>query len=323
MKRSTPALFLFVLSPVCGELLSSSSPPSEFFKPLTLLTLCALYGGGAVLVRETVFRWKRGWISILILGAAYGIIEEGLMVKSFFDPEWMDLGILGSYGRWLGINWVWTVELTIFHAVFSIGIPILVTTLLFPSRRQEPWVSRSWLTVIMIFFVLDVAFGNLVLTTYKPPLVHYLGAIFITGLLMLWARKRQDPAAMPGAKCNTPPAMFGLLGFAATILFYIIAFALPGMGIPPLFTILSFGLLVCMTGALIWRISGYGNWQTNQLAGLVSGALIFFFILAPIIEMDQARTDDTTGMSWVGIIGMILLILFNLRVRSFEQMTGD
>jgi hypothetical protein len=135
MQRYLPAIVLFLLAPVCGELLSSSAPPLEFFNPLTFATLCLLYGGGAVLVRELAFRWRKGWVSILILGAAYGVIEEGLMVKSFFDPNWMDIGILGSYGRWLGVNWVWTVELTIYHAVISIGIPILITTLLFPERK--------------------------------------------------------------------------------------------------------------------------------------------------------------------------------------------
>jgi len=44
---------------------------------------------------------------LFVLGAAYGVLEEGLMVKSFFDPNWMDLGVLGSYGLWMGVNWVW------------------------------------------------------------------------------------------------------------------------------------------------------------------------------------------------------------------------
>jgi len=69
--------------------------------------LASLYGSGAIIVRELKVRWKKNYVSMFILGAAYGIIEEGLMVKSFFDPNWMNLGILGSYGRWLGVNWVW------------------------------------------------------------------------------------------------------------------------------------------------------------------------------------------------------------------------
>jgi hypothetical protein len=89
-----------------GELLSGSAPPVEFSGPFVLLVLSALYGSGAILVRELRLRWGKGWPTVFALGAAYGIVEEGLMVKSFFDPNWMDLGLLGSYGRWAGVNWV-------------------------------------------------------------------------------------------------------------------------------------------------------------------------------------------------------------------------
>ncbi|UCH42534.1 MAG: hypothetical protein JSW16_06915, partial [Dehalococcoidales bacterium] len=131
MKRVWPPVVLFFLAPAVGELLSGSAPPSEFFSPFGLTVLTVLYGGGAILVRELTIRWRKGWMSLLILGAAYGIIEEGLLVKSFFDPGWQDIGILGSYGRWAGVNWVWSLELTIYHAVISICIPILLTELMF------------------------------------------------------------------------------------------------------------------------------------------------------------------------------------------------
>ena len=96
-----PALILFFLAPAIAELLSGSAPPSEFFNPVGFLLLASLYGSGALIVRELKVRWNKGYVSLFILGAAYGILEEGLMVKSFFDPNWMDLGILGSYGRWM------------------------------------------------------------------------------------------------------------------------------------------------------------------------------------------------------------------------------
>ena len=103
-QRIPPALVLYLLSPVIGELLSGSAPPVEFFNPFGLIILPALYGSGALLVREITLRWQKRWPTILMLGLAYGIVEEGLMVKSFFDPNWMDLGLLGVYGRWAGVN---------------------------------------------------------------------------------------------------------------------------------------------------------------------------------------------------------------------------
>ena len=135
----SPALVLLFLAPVLGEVLSGSAPPAEFFQPFSFILLTLLYGGGAILARELTHRWEKGWPTLLALGAAYGIAEEGLMAKSFFDPAWMDLGQLGTYGRWGGVNWVWSVQLTIFHAAFSIGIPMLLVTLMFPARRSSGW----------------------------------------------------------------------------------------------------------------------------------------------------------------------------------------
>ncbi len=133
---------LLLLSPAIGELLSGSSPPEEFFMPLTFLTLVALYGAGALLAREAWVRWGMSPGSLLLLGAAYGVLEEGVVTRSFFCPTWPDLDVLAVYGRWAGVNWVWTVELTVFHAVFSVAIPVGIVELLYPDARGRPWLGR-------------------------------------------------------------------------------------------------------------------------------------------------------------------------------------
>jgi len=132
VKQNVPIIILALISPIIAELLSGSAPPLEFFNPFGFMLLVGLYGSSVIIVRELCIKWKKGWGSILLLGAAYGIIEEGLAVKSFFDPNWMDLGVLGTYGRWIGVNWVWSFCLTIFHTIYSIVVASLV-----PSAFQE------------------------------------------------------------------------------------------------------------------------------------------------------------------------------------------
>src|SRR2546427_11983634 len=146
-----PLLALILLSPVIAEMLSGSTPPLEWLNPIGVLFLIWLYGAGVLVVRETAVRWKTGWPSILLLGAAYGIIEEGLAVKSFFDPSWMDLGALGSYGRWLDVNWIWAAWLTIYHAVVSIAIPIFLVDWIWPHVQGNPLPSpRGYITAIVL-----------------------------------------------------------------------------------------------------------------------------------------------------------------------------
>jgi hypothetical protein len=51
-KHLLPALTLFLLSPLIGELVSGSSPPANWLHPMTFLLVVPLYGSGAVLARE-------------------------------------------------------------------------------------------------------------------------------------------------------------------------------------------------------------------------------------------------------------------------------
>ena len=135
-----PVLVLLVLAPAIGELLSGSSPPLQFFNPVFFLLLVGLYGCGALLVRETVARYQLNAVGVLLLGAAYGIVEEGLTCKSFFNLHWTDTGFLSVYGRGWGVNWVWTFGLTVYHAVVSITVPAsLSNAVLIPSIAEiEP-----------------------------------------------------------------------------------------------------------------------------------------------------------------------------------------
>src|SRR5438105_4966564 len=163
-----PLLALILLSPVIAEMLSGSTPPLEWLNPIAALLLIWLYGAGVLVMRETAVRWKTGWPSILLLGAAYGIIEEGLAVKSFFDPAWMDLGTLGWYGRWLDVNWVWAVWLTLYHAVVSIAIPIFLMEWIWPRVRGQPLTSRRGYITAIALLAGATIFIDILLTPYRP-----------------------------------------------------------------------------------------------------------------------------------------------------------
>ncbi len=143
-----------------------------------------LYGTGAVVIREIARRWKKGWVSILLMGMAYGIFEEGIIARSFFDPGWQDLGQLAFYGRWIGVNWIWSIALTIFHAVVSISIPIVITELLYPKKKDVLWLSKNELIIAFIIFLINALLGPLF--GMKISALGMLASILcITGLVFL------------------------------------------------------------------------------------------------------------------------------------------
>ena len=99
---------------------------------------------GALLIRDVLRRSGRGWIGILLLGAAYGFIEEGIALQSLFNP---DLYNASAWGRLGPINAVYTEAVIPIHAIWSAAVPILLTDLFFPERRSLPYLGRGGLIV--------------------------------------------------------------------------------------------------------------------------------------------------------------------------------
>src|SRR5215472_17475827 len=140
--RLTPQLTLLLLAPFIAEVLFGSVPLTHLWAfPL----IVGLYGGSALLIRELVRRRHLPLYWLLILGIGFAVFAEGLVQQSFFNPHYPGIDFLGWYGRVWGVNWVWSVFLTGYHAVLSITVPIVLTELLFPEKSQEPWLHGRWL----------------------------------------------------------------------------------------------------------------------------------------------------------------------------------
>ncbi len=307
-----PILFLFVLSPAIGELLSGSSPPLAFFNPLAFCLLCALYGSGALLVRDYARRWKKGWYSILLLGAAYGIIEEGIMVRSFFSPTWKDLGILGTYGRWLGVNWVWAEWLTIYHSIFSITIPILLVELTNPAVRSQAWLSRKQRWLFRSLFILAVLLGFAAFP-YDAPATALIGCVAAV-LVLAWLAKRIRPMDPTSQNLKVSKKLV-ITGISVPLIFF---FFFTGLGpalVPWAGGTMIVGALLVFGFERLLRIWAKQGFSDLQRLGLASGALGFFIGLSPILELKGAL-----GMTGVGI-GFFFL-LYKLRRRVILRVSG-
>ena len=138
-KLSSPALVLLLLAPVLGELVSGHMAPLEFLNPYRFLLLALPYGFGALVVRELKVRWGKGWLGFLMLAIAYGLFEEGVVARSFYNPEWFELEALAGYDYWAGFNWTFSFNLVHFHVTVSIFSSVTLAEIWFARRRREPW----------------------------------------------------------------------------------------------------------------------------------------------------------------------------------------
>ena len=314
-----PGLFLLLIAPVTGAVLAGLTPPSHLFNLLTLFSLCVVYGGGAIICRELMLYWGKGWPTLLMMGAAFGVIDEGLLNKSFFDPKWLYLGTLASYGRWDGVNWVWAVQQTVFHAIFSVALPVLLVGLIFPMRRHQRWVGPRGLLILLVLFALALVLGFFFGSSYHPSLILYGAALLVTIILIAVARFLPRRITLTKRTDAAPPLRFGILGLLGTTTFFLVNWLLPTTLIPFWIAIPLDLLVALVVAVLLIVISGNGSgWTDRQKVWLISSALAFFILLAPFTEIFQ-RQRNPGGITFIALVTLGLLYLLMRRIERREK----
>lgn len=209
-----PIVALLLLAPSIPELLTGSTPITLlFFDPLAFLIgfagIVALYGGGALIVREFVVYYRKGWASVLLLGAAYGIGEEGFAVHTFFETSGNPVNSFGAYGHAFGVNWLWALGLSIFHATYSIALPILLVELFYPAARNVRWLSRRQIGLTATAYLFIVVLFSFV-TGHGPTPAAF--ALFLIVALVLIGLARWVPRDL--LRPHPGPARIGPWGIA-------------------------------------------------------------------------------------------------------------
>ena len=227
-----PILALLLLAPAIPELLTGSTPITTlFFDPLAFavgfLGIVGLYGTGALLIREFVVKFQKGWASVLLLGAAYGIVEEGLAVHTFFEPAGLPpVGNLGWFGHAFGVNWLWALGLTAFHATYSIALPILLTQLWFPATKNARWMDAGATTLVAGVYGFVVALFALLVGFGPTPALLALFLAILAVLVYLAYRVPADLLSVrPGPRRIGPwgLALDGALFFSGWTLVLVLA----------------------------------------------------------------------------------------------------
>jgi hypothetical protein len=311
--RIPPGLALFLIAPIVGEVLSSNTRPLVYILPVPFAALTLLYGPGALLIRELTLRWRKGWPTVLALGSAYAILEEGLVVKTFFNPTWYQLGELAHYGRAAGVNWVWSAVLIAQHATLSIAIPILLVTLAYPNRRDEPWVGRRTFWLLPLVLLLDCfALSHLFPVTVRPiafALATLAAALLVVVARLLPVRLIGHRLAPPGRSVRA--GWFLPVGLAGTVALYM----LPHLTFLP--AVADIAVMAAAAFALAWvvaRMSGGWSWSDRHRLALAAGMLAFYMTLL-VIRTVSGVVDSVVILA----AGLYFLIRLDRDIRKRKQ----
>ena len=322
LSRPFAAVILIALPAVLADLLTGLSSPAEFFHPVAVFSLTALYGGGALLVRELSILWGCGWPGRIWLACAYAVVFEGFMVKTFFGfgdiRHSPSLYIDGA----LGVYWFWAAGIVIFHAGYSILAPIAIAeALVSAENRNVRWFGDAALGAAFIIFALVVCMGFLVFQDERLAAnwrVKTLLALAAAALLAFAARKLKFVKPAPARK--PAHAIF----YFAEFLFLSAAFIAVSKVLPWMIVETGFASKGLATAAVIlagavaalrarYRF-GASNFRAAHLSSAIIGVYLPWILLTALAETGAAQPG--IALSGATVIGLVVLILLFVWARA-------
>ncbi len=325
--RTWPAaLTLLLLSPIVGEMISGSTPPLLFVQPFALIFLPAMYGAWALLTHEVIARRHLGWGNALLLGAAFGVFQEALVVQTWFNymVEQSPSHMGGEYGLVAGTSLNWALNLTIYHAVVSITVPLILIAVFFPRRAPLPWLGPKRIVLVMVWMLLlcgalavNAAFNQFVKDGYSgPPLISYLLAgafmllLILLGVFVRFSVLRANPTKHAPRLWTVRVACCGYM-----ILFFAFSVLLPATGMP---AVAAMALMLLLFASALWRVrswSARAGWNERHLLSIAIGVILYFtFVWGPFIEFGL-QSPARTGMTVVNLLIVVALLIFDQRLK--------
>ena len=301
-----------------------------------LIPEIGFYGGAALIIRYVVRRQRRGWVSILLLGMAFAVFEEFLVVQTSVSPVlFVGLGPPGIYGHVLGVNRVYLLWAVGYESVWSIVLPIYLTELIFPERREGPWLGRRGLSIAVTVFMLasllswyiytqvvaPLAIGSI----YSPPvslIVLALAMIAVLGIAALGPRTARHPVQRR-ARVAPRPWLAGSLVFALSLLWFVlVAFAFSEFPRVPAAVPIVAGLVLAAVALLLVRaLSESTGWQDIHRLAVIFGGLAAS-MLAGFLASGIVLPIDLVGKTIFDAVAVIMLVYLARKIRDASRRGG-
>ncbi len=329
MRRLLPILTLAVLAPVVAELLAGTVPVWQLG---SLVFMLPLYGAGVLLIRDLTRRRHRGWPSILLLGAAYALVEEGLASQALFSPTLY--GVATWSPQVFGINADYAEVVIPLHAVWTAAVPILLAELLFRERRHEPWLNRGGLVACGALFLLGGA-----LVTYgvhaqldagfsaSPELLAATALVVVLVVIVaLWLLPRRS--SVPTANAPVPAPWFVLFASGLGAVLFLGLLIPLGTAERPAFSSgngvvipMLAGLVVAgLAARLLWGWTRQRAWNDRHWLALVSGALVGHTL---VFDLTRETSAERMSLLVLGLVMSLLLALLATRMVGARANTTE
>jgi len=321
---------LIFISPVLTELLMGSVQLSKIW---LLVPMMGVYGFAALLIREVVRRRRRGWGMILLLGIAYAIAEECVILQTSLTPQVFPPAFTANFGWAWGVQWIYLTALVWYESVFAIVLPIYLTEILFPKQRDEPWLSQRGLVIAAVIFLLSsigvwrlwttVGVQHYGSSTYHvPPAFIGIALVVIAvliGTVMLFFKQPLHPVQKSNRRAWSP-WLVGLMAFGHGLAWFILIVLayMPAVSLPGVSPLVPIGIGLAWVGLGLIVVSALSNtpdWQDRHRLAMIFGASLAS-MLGGVLVILSASTIDQIGKAAFDLIAIVLFILLVRRLRQ-------
>lgn len=281
ISRYAPALVLLVSAPLIAEFLLGDFNVRQLGY---LGIFIPLYGALALFIRELVRHSGRGWGSMLLMALVCGLIYEGIVNQTLFNPHYAGADLL-KYGfiQSLGTSFNYAAFILTLHSVWSISVPIALAEGFAGGRAKEPWLSRPFLIGTGLLAFLGLA-GTTVSTIqrfkFTSSLMQYGAVVVLIVILVFLAFRvvRKPANEPPGPRSDHGPSVLLITAFAFVLssMFMIWFHYAPGHKINWILGLAVF-LIIDMMAIIVFAVwSRRTCWSPRHIAAAATGAVLTY-----------------------------------------------
>lgn len=315
---------LLVLSPISAEYLigygESTGRPLELLAGL--LILAPLYGTVAVLIREITRRTGRGWPTILLLSAAFGVIQAGLIDQTLFDnevdadgPDWATQALVTLIPG-LGVDAASLLNYVGGHVIWSFAAPIAVVESCAPRIADRRWLGPVGIGVLVLLWAVSAALihNDTAADSTADP-AQLIGAAVVAVALIAAAFTVRSAKTLSSAKAPSWWLVGGVTGAA-----WCVNQLLPATWAGVTVNVVAMAVL----GRLLLRWSRRQGWGRRHVLAAAGSALVvragLSFLVEPLGDNVDFTVKYAVNAAMLGGVAALLLMATH-RLRRQEPST--
>jgi hypothetical protein len=236
------------------------------------------------------------------------------------------------YGRALGVNWVYFLWALGYESLWIVVLPIELTELIFPARRDELWLGTRGLVISAVVFVLAsfvawYSWTQLFLPQYFPELVYQVprtAVLIATAAAVAMSAAALGPRWPPRPDNQTAgsaprPWLTGLVAFVLALPWFALIFLAYG-AIPTLPVAIPLMAGLGLAGVAFSLINHWAQspaWQDSSRLALITGGLIASMLGGFLIfKLGGALPVDIVGKLLMNVVAIALLVRLARNIRS-------